>query len=285
MSTANDQVQNSRIEEILRGSFDLHVHAAPDPDRERRLDALDAARHAHEAEMAGFVLKSHRYPTAPLAQALSRVYPGLSVAGSIALNREVGGLNRHAVLASARMGARVVWMPTFDAHFWTERHGEGDGIRIADSTGRLLPQVYDILGVVLDHDMVVASGHVSPSEAVELFTAARDMGIRRLIATHPAETATVEEMRKMTSLGALLELTFLSCMPSVASATPGGIADLVNTLRVESCVVTTDFGQWVNPPPAEGMRMAIAALLDAGLGASDVSTLVKENPLRLLGMA
>jgi len=92
-------------------------------------------------------------------------------------------------------------------------------------------------------------------------------------------------MHEMTSLGALLELTFLSCMPSVANATPGGIADLVNTLGVESCVVTTDFGQWVNPPPAEGMRMAIAALLDAGLGASDVSTLVKENPLRLLGMA
>ena len=53
---------------------------------------------------------------------------------------------------------------------------------------------------------------------------------------------------------------------------------------MEHCLVTTDFGQWVNPPPAEGMRMAIAALLDAGLKADEVTILVKTNPLRLVGL-
>ncbi len=49
---------NETVEEILRGSYDLHVHAGPDPNQEHLLDALDTARHAHEAEMGGFVLKS-----------------------------------------------------------------------------------------------------------------------------------------------------------------------------------------------------------------------------------
>ena len=161
-----------RIAEILRGSFDLHVHAGPDPGQERRVDALDAGRYAHEAEMAGFALKSHHYPTAPLAQALNRVYPGLNVVGAIALNVQVGGLNPEAVEASAAMGAGVVWMPTYDADFFMRRQGLGPGIRVLDETGRLKPEVYDIIEVVRRNDMVLASGHLAPEETIALFAAA-----------------------------------------------------------------------------------------------------------------
>ena len=64
--------------------------------------------------------------------------------------------------------------------------------------------------------------------------------------------------------------------------TPEELAGTLKALGVENCVVTTDFGQWMNPPPAEGMRMAIAALLQAGMEPEEVSTLVKVNPSRLL---
>ena len=94
---------NSEIEEILKGSYDLHVHAAPDV-QERRLDALETARYAYESEMGGFVLKSHDYPTAPLTYALNRMYPGLEVFSALALNRSVGGLNPDAVEMAAKLG-------------------------------------------------------------------------------------------------------------------------------------------------------------------------------------
>ena len=63
---------NEQIEEILCGAYDLHVHAAPDGRQQRRMDALEVARCAYEAEMGGFVLKSHDYNTAPLTYALNR---------------------------------------------------------------------------------------------------------------------------------------------------------------------------------------------------------------------
>ena len=100
------------VRELLRGSVDLHVHCGPEPGRQRRMDALETGRHAYEAEMGGFVLKSHAYPTAPTADVLSRMYPGLRVYGSVTLNPPVGGLNPSAVEAAARMGAKIVWMPT-----------------------------------------------------------------------------------------------------------------------------------------------------------------------------
>jgi hypothetical protein len=133
--------------------------------------------------------------------------------------------------------------------------------------------------------MVLASGHVSPTEAIALFQEAGSRGVRGMVATHPTGAATPEELRKMVSLGAYVELTFLACMPSVGRTTPKKMAEAIRDLGVASCVVTTDFGQWMNPPPAEGMRMAIAELLNAGLEADEVSTLVKGNPASLLGGA
>ena len=276
---------NETVDEIHKGSYDLHVHAGPDPAQARRLDAMEAARHAYEAEMGGFVLKSHDYPTAPLTYALERMYPGLVVAGSLVLNRQVGGLNPHAVRTSARLGARIVWMPTYCARFYRSSRGERGGIGILDSRGELLPEVHAVLDVVVGSGLALASGHLSPSETLALFRAAADRGCERLIVTHPAGTATDDELRAMTRLGAFVEYTWLSCLPSGGGTDPAELAAAVRRLGVDHCIVTTDLGQWMNPPAAEGMRMAIAALLGQGLGPEDISTLVKSNPAHLLGLA
>ena len=274
---------NDEIEEILKGSYDLHVHSGPDADQERRMDALDTARQAYEAEMAGFALKSHEYMTAPLAYALNRMYPGLNVAGSIALNRSVGGLNPDAVEVAAKLNARVVWMPTIDADFSRQKQGAGPGIRLTDDSGSLRSEVLEVLDVIGQHDLVLASGHASPSEAIALFKEARGRGVRRMMATHPGEVATMGEQAEMIALGAAVEYTFLSCMPSRGTMSPQELVSVLRNLGIDNCVVTTDFGQWMNPPPAEGMRMAIAALLQAGLEPEQVSKLVKTNPLKLVG--
>ena len=282
----NSQDMNGQIEEILRGCYDLHVHAAPDGSRERRMDALEVARCAYEAEMGGFALKSHDYNTAPLAYALNRMYPGLKALGAIALNRAVGGVNPDAVQAAADLGAQVVWMPTFSADFWQRNRGGGkrEGLRVANDDGSLGAGVGETLEIIAANDMTVASGHIAPSEAIALFAAAKAQGVRRMIATHPGGAASLDERRRMIALGAYAECAFLACMPARATMTPVNLVETLRALGVANCIVTTALGQWMNPPPAEGMRMAIAALLDAGMSADEVSTLVKRNPAQLLGV-
>ncbi len=273
---------NEQIEEILRGAYDLHVHAAPDGKQQRRMDALEVARCAYEAEMGGFVLKSHDYNTAPLTYALNQMYPGLSVFGAIALNRSVGGINPDAVQVAADLGAQVVWMPTFTADF-RQRGRDSEGIRVADDDGNLCDGVHEVLEIIAAADMTLASGHISPAESIALFKAARAQGVQRMIATHPDGVATMEEQQKMIALGAYPEYTFLACMPSRARRTPQQFVETIRSLGVSNCIVTTAFGQWQNPPPAEGMRMAIAALLDAGMTSDEVTTLVKGNTAQLVG--
>ena len=270
--------RNAVVEEVLRGSYDLHVHAAPDLTSELRMDALDAGRHAQEAGMAGFVLKSHHYPTAPMALALSRIYTGLRVAGSLCLNHEIGGLNPAAVEASAAMGARVIWMPTVGA---TPSDGR-PALGLTDGDGELLPAVRDVIDVVGQHDMALASGHASLEETLALFRAAAEAGVRRMVVTHPPMDADRELLRRILETGAYAEYPFLSCTPSRRRAAPDEVVSTIRDLGVSRCVVTTDFGQWMNPPAAEGMRMAIAELLNAGMEVDEVSALVKRNPLALV---
>ena len=81
---------------------------------------------------------------------------------------------------------------------------------------------------------------------------------------------------------AFLEYAFLDCMPSAGSTTPHKLAESIRRVGVDNCVISTKFGQWMNPPPVEGMRMAIAALLDVGMTTNEVEKLVKTNPLTLI---
>lgn len=270
---------NEQVEEILRGSYDMQVHAAPDGRRQRRMDALEVARCAYEAEMGGFALQAHDHNTAPLTYALNRMYPGLQVFGAITLNRAVGGINPAAVQAAADLGAQIVCMPTHSTD------GSCQEICITYDNGNLPPGVHEILEIVAHHDMTLVSGGISPDEVIALFTAARSRGVRRMLATHPAPydpTSTATHLRTM-ALGAYLGYTFLPCMPSYGHTPPQALAQAIRTLGANNCVVSTAFGQWQNPPPAEGMRMAIAALLHAGLSPDEVTMLVKTNPAALLG--
>ena len=272
---------NSEIDDILKGSFDLHVHASPDTT-ERRMDALETARSAYESEMSGFVLKARDYPTSPLAYVLSRMYPGLKVLGAITLDKSIGGINPDAVKASAKLGAKVVWMPTFTDKYWDKTRDGGQGLRITDDSGKLLEETIEVIEVVCRNEMVLASGHVSPKEAITLFKEAKARGVTRMIATHPHANATEDEIVEMASLGAYLEYTFLSCMPSRGNMSPSEMAEKIRLHGIERCIITTAFGQWVNPPPAEGMRMAIAIMLESGMSADEVSVLVKKNPHQLI---
>ena len=76
----------SVIEKLLHGAIDMHVHHGPDSRVERRVDALQAALQAQEAGMRAIVLKSHEYPTAPLAYIVRQVIQNMAVFGSISLD-------------------------------------------------------------------------------------------------------------------------------------------------------------------------------------------------------
>ncbi len=277
------------VDRLMDDAVDIHVHFDPDARVERRSNAVELAQEAKNAGMRGLVLKSHEYPTHPVAYTVTQTVPGISLIGGVALNVEVGGLNPTAVEASANLGGRIVWMPTLSARADRQAKGLEGGIYLLDSQGRLIPEVYPILETIKQHDMVLATGHISTEESMTLVDEAKNLGIHHVVVTHATTMSfrtgmTVDDMKVLARKGAFIEHCVHVMMPLTYRLSPSELTDTIRSIGAEQCIISTDFGQAFHPSPPEGLRMGIATLLQAGMEEVEVGMMVKDNPSRLLGL-
>lgn len=288
---------DSVIGKLVRGAIDMHVHFAPEPGVSRHKNALESVLTARELGLGGIVLKNRLFQTAPLASIVSQLVPGIAVFGSFCLDAESGGVNLQAAEVAAKMGAKVLWLPVFtsaNSKFLVKRKTgidiPGDGISILAKDGRLLPELVDILKVVKDYDMVLATGHISAREILAAVEKALQLGIRKIVITHAmsdylSETILSEKNRlELAHKGVIIEHTAWEISPTGGRRDP---AEVVTAMKAEgpaNCIISSDFGGPAHPSAGEGIRLFISTMLKYGLTPDDITRMVKLNPARLLAM-
>jgi hypothetical protein len=285
------------IDELLRDSIDIHIHTAPDV-HPRSVDDVEAARQAKAAGMRSILIKSHHTSTSDRAQIASKE-SSLQVFGAIALNHAVGGLNHHAVLAALEMGAKEVWMPTVNAIPFLKMVGsvpalakaipEGtEGISIIDEKGRMLPELHTIIELIAHHDVAVGTGHISKREATVLVEEAQRAGIKKIILTHPTIdflAYSKEEMKRFARQDVLIEHDYVICTRQVSNPVPPRhLAEAIRSVGAESCIMATDGGQKINPPPVTMFRMYMSEMLRCGIKEEEIRMMTSLNPARMLGL-
>src|SRR3954465_7782087 len=157
-------------DQLLRGAIDVHVHSDPD-NVPRSLDGIEAAKQARSEGMRAIVLKNHYEPTAGLAYLARKEAPGIEVFGGIDLNLTVGGMNAAAVEHLTQVAGgwgRLVWMSTFDAENQVRYSKENRPFVTVSRNGELLPETKAVVAVIAQHDLVLATGHVSAPEGLML---------------------------------------------------------------------------------------------------------------------
>jgi hypothetical protein len=304
VSTAAAIEVSDRAWRVLEGAYDLQIHVGPDVIA-RRIDDIDCAKEFLAHGMKGFVLKSHYIQTGERAQVVTKAVPGSRVFGAVTLNHSVGGLNPVAVELAGRTGCKIVWMPTVDAQnetagrldggnqklpFWAkiQRELAAEGISppplsAIDESGRLVEPARRCLERIAKHDMILATGHLGRAEIFALVRAAKEMGLRKVLVTHaefPSQSLTGDEQKELADLGALIEHCFTTTY--TGKATWESAFANIRTAGVSRSVISTDLGQTINPPVAEGFAMFAQRLLDAGFTHDEVRTMAVTNPARLL---
>jgi len=279
------------IDDLMKGSIDMHLHPGPDPAAERPLDCLQIAQKAQAARMGGIVLKSFFYPTTPTTFVIqNNVTPELHVFGSVVIAyATTGGLAYAAktIENHAKIGCKVVWFPAMDARWCQNYLGNEGGICILDEDGNLKPEVYDILEIIKQYNMVVCSGHMSYQETTAMFDAAIAMGINKMVATHPlAELSqfTMEEITELADKGVYIEHVYGTLLPRLGSMDPSDYVDCIKAIGADKCILGTDLAQVWDPAPADGMRHYIAMMIQFGCTPEEVELMVKKNPAKLLGL-
>jgi hypothetical protein len=280
------------------------VHVAPDVIA-RRIDDIDCAKEFLARGMNGFVLKSHYIQTGERAQVVTKAVPGSRVFGAVTLNHSVGGLNPVAVEIAGRTGCRIVWMPTVDAEnetagrsdgpssklpFWAaiQRELAAEGISpppltVLDGSGNVSEAARRCLERIAKHNMILATGHLGRREIFALVRASAAMGVKRVLVTHaefPSQNLTGDEQKTLADMGAFVEHCFTTAY--TAKATWDETFSNIRQTGVERTVISTDLGQTINPPVAEGFGMFAQKLLDAGFSVSDVRTMAVSNPTHLI---
>jgi Family of unknown function (DUF6282) len=303
-STAVPIQVSDRAWKTLEGAYDLQIHVGPDVIA-RRIDDIDCAREFVARGMKGFVLKSHYIQTGERAQVVTKAVPGSRVFGAVTLNHSVGGLNPVAVELAGRTGCKIVWMPTVDARnetagrldggteklpFWAkiQRELAAEGISppplsVIDEAGELTEPARRCLERIARHNMILATGHLGRQEIFALVRAARPMGVRKVVVTHaefPSQNLTGGEQRELADLGAIIEHCFTTTY--TAKATWESAFANIREAGVSRALISTDLGQTINPPVAEGFAMFAQRLLDGGFTADEVRTMAVANPTRLI---
>ncbi len=283
----------------LEGAIDLHCHFGPERFVEElfgaerhAVNAIEAAQEARDAGMRAIVLKGHEFATTGSAYLAQAAVPEVQVFSGICLDHPVGCLNPHAAEGALRNGAKFVWLPTLSARgsvpaLRETGFGDGEGVRVLDADGELLPEVREIIALVQEYDAVLASGHI---ETDEQFAVARAFtATDRYVITHAMQEApgvtplSPAECQELAELGAVIELSAHSCMGDPAKLSR--VVEVIERVGGRRAALSTDYGFTDQAPhPAAGFQDYVTALWQIGAPEAALREMTVDTPERVLGL-
>ena len=291
----------------IDGFYDLHVHSAPAPFV-RIGDSVDIAEWCAKAGMAGIVIKSHFESTVSKVhharREVTKVFPNFRVFAGIALNRGVGGINPGAVEIALNQGAKIVWLPTFDAKNHARVFGatgtygfksmtlESKGSVLHEEftvleEGRLTGKAKEVIDLVAAYDAILATGHVSKEEIFAAFDYALGKNVRKLLVTHPeyyVPNLSIHDLVELAGLGAFMEFCAVSCGPMTPANSIEQVREMIDAVGPERAIISSDTGQPFSPRPPEALRVFTQCLHERGIDEDSIAQMTIRNPAGLLGV-
>ena len=281
----------------LEGMYDLHIHPAPSIQR-RRVTALEAARLASGAKMAGVLFLDHTYNTTMMADTINEMGFQAKAFGSILLNEAVGGLSPSVVEIALALGTKQIQMPTYSSKGHHDAYGDDQKIfpykkrvkpfYILDDKGRLIQEVEDILELARHANCFVGSGHLTALEVDALVRRAKELGCK-VVANSVSTDMPGYPLDIQTQWAGdlvFMEHDYLAVTDVPHATTP--IATVVQQIRAvgaERCVLGTDAGNMKLPDNVASMRDFVGRLLEAGLTDKEIDLMTRVNPPIVLGIA
>jgi hypothetical protein len=282
-------VEENLDDPVLKGAIDVHAHFGPD-SYDRQWDAFQIAKSARAHGMRGLVLKNHWSESAGLATLVRRYadVPRLEVFGGLALNATVGGVNPQAVRYFAEVDghlAKIVWMPTHDAEQEVRTLKENRPYVIVSRNGVLLPSVLQVLDLIAQYRLTLATGHVNTKEMLQIVAEARKRGIAHIIITHPGlgpqyTDPTIDQLKRVTADGAFAEVVASELMPKMKDQ----MIAMIRAVGPAHIIVSSDAGLPGFYSHTDALVHAAQTLRAAGFSEAELDMMFKANPAKVLGL-
>ena len=180
-------------------------------------------------------------------------------------------------------------------------------IPVNEAPGENLDEILRLIAA--NPHIYMVTGHTSVDEGVRLVELAEEYSIKKtIVSSAVVKEASMEQLQYMADKGAYIEYTlaafthtttipkthyyvereYASIDEGMSGEVSGGVklvAEQIDELGAQHCIICTDFGVYTLPTPVEGLREFIACLLDLGISPDEISKMVKHNPEKLLGLS
>ncbi len=298
---AKGNISEEEVMGILKDGIDMHIHGYPEALVDTGWDFAWMAKQAYDAGMRAIVCKSMHSDTAPMAYFVQQIidkyaqdkddnpHP-FNVFGGVVLNWSVGGLNPVAVETSAKLGAKIIWLPSHDASHHMKVLGETTkGIDVIDGNDNPVPELIEIFKIIAKYNIILDLDHTGTKERFIMTEAAQKYGVKKILLTHPqwnVNRMSIDQMVEISKLGAYIGLYLYSAFPHFNNPTCDRteVIKIIEKVGPEKCVMASDFGSMLNPPPVEGMKLYIRLLLAMGVSEKDIQKMLVTNSTKLLGI-
>ena len=290
-----------KVEKLLQGGVDLHVHSGPGLIP-RSLDHVEAAKQAIAAGMKALVVKDQHAMTSHaiyfLREHIFKDAP-IQIYGGIVLNNTAGGINPYTVDAAIKYGGKMVWMPTLSSKNHIEAHSGGHKtsfpgtkekpleetpLTILGQNGGLLPQVTEICKLIARANIILATGHLYLSEIKLLVSEAKKQGVKKILMNHPEfiVNAPIPDMVSLADQGVFIEHSY--ALFHSGTVKREYLVEMIKAVGAERTIIGSDLGQMTNPYPVDGLKACIKDLLERGIKEEEIDFMFRKNPAKLLDL-
>lgn len=293
--------RETRIASLLVGAVDSHCHSGPSV-MPRELNHVEAMQEAAAAGLKAMLIKDHYYSATPITALLKQTHGHIPIKllSGVPLNNTTGAFNLFAVDHGIKLGADMVWMPTFASKNHVDNHkGAWDSMGLMppdpltplDAKGKLKDEVKPILDCIAENNVVLSGGHLHISEMFVVFEEALKRGVKKLLVNHPSFLigATNDDIRALVGMGAYIEHSLCMFIPSIRKGKPGPFTAeeldvLIKAAGVDRTILASDLGQRGNDRPVVGFRSVIGECIDLGYSDEDIRKMVSGNASELFDL-
>lgn len=279
---------------FLKGVIDMHVHSNPDI-RKRAYTDIELMEAGVRVGARAVVIKSHHGTTmnrAFLVNEFNRImHKGdndFQLIGSITLNKAVGGLNPIAVDTALKMGAKVVWLPTTHAVNQLAKMGKSGGVECTRN-GKIVESLKEILKMIKEYDVVLATAHLAPAEIFIVVEAAKNMNINKIVVTHPefhiVGMSLDDQIRIIKEYDVYLERCY--AQPMRGGVYKSNLADNLQVIKevgYKNILISTDGGQVENPNWELALAEYQQYLIDNDIPEEHIHAMTRTLPAKLLNI-
>lgn len=278
----------------LQGVIDMHVHSNPDI-RKRAYTDIELMEAGVRVGARAIVIKSHHGTTmnrAFLVNECNRLMHkgdnNFTLIGSITLNKAVGGLNPVAVETALKLSAKVVWLPTAHAENQLAKDGKTGGVQCVQN-GKIVEPLKEIFRMIKDYDVTLGTAHLAPAEVFVVVEAAKNMGIDKIVVTHPEFHIVGMSLEDQVRIAKDYDVHLERCyaQPLGGGVYKSNLADNLLTIKevgYKNILISTDGGQVENPNWELALEEYLQYLADNGVPEDHIYAMTRTTPAKLLNI-